>query len=55
MRSKGQIFTRHGTTDIGLNIVNAKANTYGRNMFASNDNFIASNLNVITASAAAAA
>ena len=28
MRSKGKIFTRHGTTDIGLNIVNAKANTY---------------------------
>ncbi len=42
MRSKGKIFTRHGTTDIGLNIVNAKtANTYGRmtaNLNASNFN-----------------
>lgn len=37
MRSKEWIFTRHGTTDIGLNIVNAKnAITSGRsaNVFA---------------------
>ena len=41
MRNKGQIFTRYGTTVIGLNIVNAKANTYS-GMVA---NLNASNLN----------
>jgi hypothetical protein len=55
VRSKGKIFTRHGTTDIGLNIVNAKANTYGRMTVASNDNFSADNLNVGVVAASAAA
>lgn len=50
MRSKGKIFTRHGTTDIGLNIVNAKANTYNR-MVA---NLNASNFNGVNAAVMAA-
>jgi len=52
VRNKGQIFTRHGTTDIGLNIVNAKSfNAFGR-MVA---NLNASNLNETSVAAAAAA
>lgn len=52
MRSKGQIFTRYGTTVIGLKQINAKNfNAFGR--MAANGNF--SNLNETQVAAAAAA
>ena len=54
MRSKEWIFTRHGTTDIGLNIVNAKFNAFnGKRLVASNLN--ASNFNGAQVAASAAA
>lgn len=56
MRNKGWIFTRHGTTVIGLNIVNANANTKS-GLFAANDNIVFANINtpMVEATAAAAA
>ena len=46
MRNKGWIFTRHGTTVIGLKHVNAKANTYSDMVKVANLNASNGNLNV---------
>ena len=46
MCSKGQIFTRHGTTDIGLNIVNATNKYASGRVFAANDNSSNNNFKV---------
>jgi len=51
VRNKGQIFTRYGTTVIGLKQINAKVNAFDR-MVA---NLNASNLNESQVAAAAAA
>ena len=52
MRSKGRIFTRYGTTVIGLNMINANRKRLfglkGKRLVAANDNrraLVAANLN----------
>jgi hypothetical protein len=53
VRSKGLIFTRHGTTDIGLKHINATRKIASDRVFTANLN--AANLNEVQVAAAAAA